>query len=124
MAIVANQALGLAFVFGGPAASLASRSALRRSRFLENAFCAISCSVIAFSASTWRNALRASRSALVIGLGGSNSPAVFVILTLQPHFYERFGWWSALLHPWSRNVLTSLRDRENQPSHALLRGPP
>jgi hypothetical protein len=28
------------------------------------------CSVIAFSASTWRNALRASRSALVIGLVG------------------------------------------------------
>jgi hypothetical protein len=33
---------------------------------LENAFYAISCSVIAFSASTWRNALRASRSAFAI----------------------------------------------------------
>ena len=45
----------------------------------ENALCAIPCSVIAFSASTLRNALRASRSALVIGLGRSNSPVVFVI---------------------------------------------
>jgi hypothetical protein len=55
---------------GGPAASLASRSAFRRSRLLEKAFCAISCSVIGFLASPWRNALRASRSALVVGLGG------------------------------------------------------
>src|SRR5437016_3337603 len=60
----------LVFAGGGPAASLASRSAFRRSRLLEKAFCAISCSVIAFLASTWRNALRASRSALVICLGG------------------------------------------------------
>src|SRR4051812_24675703 len=57
----------LVFGGGGPAASLVSRSAFRRSRLLENAFCAISCSVIAFLASTWRNALRASRSALVGG---------------------------------------------------------
>jgi hypothetical protein len=47
-------ALGLVFVFGITVAeaSRASRSAFSRSRFLENAFCAISCSVIAFSAST------------------------------------------------------------------------
>src|SRR6188474_2802094 len=57
----------LLFAGGGAAASLASRSAFRRSRLLENAFCAISCSVIAFLASTGRNALRASRSALVGG---------------------------------------------------------
>src|SRR6266851_5654936 len=76
-------ALGLAFVSATrvPAASRANRSALSRSRLLENAFCAISCSVIAFSASTWRNALRASRSAEVIGLGGSISPGVFVIFS-------------------------------------------
>src|SRR6267142_2126531 len=74
-------ALGSAFVSATrvPAASRANRSALSRSRLLENAFCAISCSVIAFSASTWRNALRASRSAEVIGLGGSTSRGVFVI---------------------------------------------
>ena len=77
----ALRALG--FVGGGPAASLASRSALRRSRFLENAFCATSCSVIAVLASTSRNVLRASRTALVIGLGGSNPPFVFVIFHLQ-----------------------------------------
>src|SRR5271156_6992896 len=73
--------LVLAFlaVTGGPAASRASRSTLSRSRLAENAFCAIARSVIAFPASTWRNALRASRSALVIGLGGSTSPGVFVI---------------------------------------------
>src|SRR5271169_1435114 len=72
--------LGLAFVFSTdvPAASRASRSALSRSRLLENAFCAISCSVIAFSASTWRNALRASRSTLLIGFGGSTSPGIFI----------------------------------------------
>src|ERR1700738_1344703 len=64
---------------GGPAGSPASRSALSRSRLAENAFCAISCSVIALPASTWRNALRAARSASVIGMGGSNSPGVFVI---------------------------------------------
>jgi hypothetical protein len=72
-------ALDLAFAGGGAAASRSSRSALRRSRFFENAFCAISCSVIAFSASTWRKALRASRSALLIGFCGSTSPGVFVI---------------------------------------------
>ena len=69
----------LVFAGGGPAASLASRSAFRRSRLLEKAFCAISCSVIAFLASTWRNALRASRSALVICLGGRSPSGVFVI---------------------------------------------
>src|SRR5207249_7568594 len=69
----------LVFACGGPAASLASRSAFRRSRLLEKAFCAISCSVIAFLASTWRNALRASRSALVICLGGRSPSGVFVI---------------------------------------------
>ena len=65
---------GLAFVAatGVPTASRASRSALRRSRLFENAFVATSCSLIAFLASTWRNALRASRSAEVIGLAGSN----------------------------------------------------
>jgi hypothetical protein len=68
-----------AIIGPGAAASRANRSALSRSRLAENAFRAISCSVIAFSASTWRNALRASRSALVIGLGRSNSPVVFVI---------------------------------------------
>ena len=62
-----------------PGGSRVSRSALSRSRLAENAFCAISCSVIAFSASSWRNASRASRSALVIGFGGSNSPGLFVI---------------------------------------------
>ncbi|OCK58755.1 hypothetical protein LMTR3_12585 [Bradyrhizobium sp. LMTR 3] len=59
-------ALGFAFVGGGAAASRASRSAFRRSRFFANALCAISYSLIAVAASTWRNALRASRSALVI----------------------------------------------------------
>jgi len=72
-------ALGLAFVGGVAAASRASRSAFRRSRFFENAAWAISCSLIAVAASTWRNALRASRSALVICLGGSISPGAFVI---------------------------------------------
>src|SRR6266699_5615851 len=67
------------FPFAFSSASGASRSALSRSRLADNAFCAISCSVIACSASTWRNTFRASRSALVIGLGGSNSPGVFVI---------------------------------------------
>jgi hypothetical protein len=72
--------LDLAFVFSTdvPAAYCASRSALCRSRLFENAFCAISCSVIAFSASTWRIALRASRSTLVIGFGGSTSPGIFI----------------------------------------------
>src|SRR6266480_37644 len=41
-------ALSLVLVAGGPAASRASRSALRRSRFFENASCAISYSLIAF----------------------------------------------------------------------------
>jgi hypothetical protein len=67
------------FPFAFHSTSRASRSALSRSRLAENAFCAISCSVTAFSASTWRNALRASRTALVIGLNGSTSPGVFVI---------------------------------------------
>src|SRR4029450_93336 len=68
----------LVFAGGGPAASLASRSAFRRSRLLVKAFCAISCSVIAFLASTWRNALRASRSALVVGFGGWRAARGFV----------------------------------------------
>src|SRR5207245_6418045 len=73
-------ALGaLVFGGGGPAASLTSRSAFRRSRLLEKAFCAISCSVITFLGSTSRNALRASRSALVICLGGRSPSGVFVI---------------------------------------------
>src|SRR5437762_1573980 len=79
-------ALGaLVFGGGGPAASLASRSAFRRSRLLENAFCAISCSVIAFLASTGRNALRASRSALVVGFVIS-SPSARARLPLAPAF--------------------------------------
>jgi hypothetical protein len=45
----------------------------------EKAFSARACSDIAFAASTWRNALRASRSALEICFGGSCSPGVFVI---------------------------------------------
>src|SRR6266446_503237 len=72
-------ALGFVFVGGVAAASRASRSAFRRSRFFENAAWAISCSLIAVAASTWRNALRASHSALVICFGGSISPGVFVI---------------------------------------------
>src|SRR5207248_8645651 len=81
-------ALGaLVFGGGGPAASLASRSAFRRSRLLENAFCAISCSVIAFLASTWRNALRASRSALV---------GVFVISSPSAPALQAGGWLRAI----------------------------
>jgi len=57
-------AVGLPCAAGVPAASRVSRSALSRSRLAWNAFCAISCSVIA-SASTLRNALCASRSSLV-----------------------------------------------------------
>src|ERR1700676_1900552 len=72
------------FPFAFSAASRASRSALSRSRLLENAFCAVSCSVIAFSASTWRNALRASRSAEVIGLVGATSPGVVVFVISSP----------------------------------------
>src|SRR5882757_1862777 len=75
-----------------PEASRASRSALRRSWFLENAFCAISCSVIAFSASTCRNALRASRSALLIGLC-STSPGLFVISLLPSAPALQAGGW-------------------------------
>src|SRR5438876_7610277 len=75
----------LVFGGGGPAASLSSRSAFRRSRLLEKSFCAISCSVIAFLASTWRNALRASRSALVGGFVIS-SPSARARLPLAPAF--------------------------------------
>lgn len=59
------------------AASRASRSVLRRSRLLENAFCAISCSVMAFSASTCRNALWACRSAGVITFRSNISSLIF-----------------------------------------------
>jgi len=72
-------ALGLAFAGGVAAASRASRSAFRRSRFFENATWAISCSLIAVLASTSRNALRASRSALLICFGGSLPPGVLII---------------------------------------------
>src|SRR6185369_13655326 len=71
--------LGLAFVGGGAAASRASRSAFRRSRLFENAVWAISCSLIAVLAPTSRNAFRASRSALLICLGGSFPSGVFII---------------------------------------------
>src|ERR1700724_735707 len=66
------------FPFAFSSASRASRSALSRSRLAENAIYEISCSVTAFSASTWRNAFCASRTALVIGLNGSTSPGLFV----------------------------------------------
>src|ERR1700712_4083462 len=55
------------------------RSARNRSRLLENALSAVSCSVIAALASTWRNDFRASRSALVAGFGCSKLPGVLVI---------------------------------------------
>ena len=67
-----DQRLHLHFFFafaavgGVAAASRASRSAFRRSRFSENAAWAISCSLIGVVASGWRNALCASRWALVI----------------------------------------------------------
>jgi len=72
-------ALGLAFGGGGAAASRASRSAFRRSRFFENATWAISCSLIAVLVSIWRNALSASLSALLICLGGPLPSGVFII---------------------------------------------
>jgi hypothetical protein len=80
--------LDLVFVaaIGVPAVSHASLSAFSRSRLVENAFCAISYSIIAFLASTWRNAFCASRSALVIGLGGSNLPGRLCHFFLQPDF--------------------------------------
>src|SRR5450755_155898 len=70
------------FPFAFSSASRVSRSALSRSRLAENAFCTISCSVTDFSASIWRNALCASRTALVIGLNGSTSPGLFVTASL------------------------------------------
>jgi hypothetical protein len=85
-------ALAGALVGGCESASRASRSAFRRSRFFENAFCAISCSAIAISASTWRNALRASRSALLIGFCGSTSPGVFVISSPSAPALQAGGW--------------------------------
>jgi hypothetical protein len=47
---------------GVPVASRISRSALSRSRLAENAFCAISCSVIAFPAATQKHSLRPNES--------------------------------------------------------------
>ena len=64
---------------GGSAASRASRSALRRSRFLSNALAVFACSVNADFASPSRRALRASRSSFERGLRGSNSPGVLPI---------------------------------------------
>src|ERR1700722_5021529 len=66
----------LLFAANSPA-SRASRSVLTRSRLLENAFCAISCSVIAFSALTCRNALWACRSAGVITFRSNVSSLIF-----------------------------------------------
>ena len=77
-----------------------SRYALCAQTFMVfgNARCACSCSVIAFAASTWRNEFRDSRSAFVIGLGGSNSSGVFVISSPSARVRPAGGWPRTRLH--------------------------
>jgi hypothetical protein len=59
---------------GSPAASLAGRSDLSRSQLLEKAFSSVARSIMASSASTCRESFHASRTSLVIGVGGTYSP--------------------------------------------------
>ena len=72
---------GAGYSIGPSPTSRARRSARNRSRLSENACSAVSCSVIAALASSWRNAFRASCSALVISFGCSKLPGVLAIVT-------------------------------------------